>query len=45
MEETLVCKECGKVIEMFEKFARNDKDGTVLCMKCFQKLMDEGVIG
>jgi len=45
MEETLVCQECGKVIEIFEKFAKNNKDGTVLCFKCFKKLQDEGVIG
>lgn len=45
MEEILVCKECGKIIGMFENFAKNDKDGTILCKKCFDRLIKEGVIG
>jgi len=44
MTEELKCVECGKEIELFEKYYKNDKDGTVLCVSCFEKLMKEGKI-
>lgn len=44
MEEVLVCAECGKTIEYFAKYAKNDKDGTILCEECFKKLIKKGVI-
>ena len=44
MEEILVCSECKHWIEPGECYAKNDKDGTILCKKCFDKLVKKGVI-
>jgi len=42
--EELICAECRKTIELFEKYAKH-QDGTVLCKKCFDKLVKKGVVG
>jgi hypothetical protein len=39
-----ICAECKKRIEVFEKYAKNDKDGTILCKACFDELRKKGVI-
>ena len=39
-----VCKECGFPIARYQKYLVHDKDGTVLCERCFKKLKKEGKI-
>lgn len=41
----LICAECGKRINIFEKYVKNDTDGTVLCKPCYDELVEKGVIG
>jgi len=43
MTEELRCKECGKEIEMFQRYAKHE-NGTILCKACFDKLVESGEI-
>lgn len=43
-EEVPVCAECGKEIELFGKYLKNNKDGTILHLECYNKLIKEGKI-
>lgn len=43
-EKIPVCKKCGFEIPVGGKFAKNDRDGTILCEKCFNELVESGEI-
>jgi len=43
MTEVPICKECGKEIPIFGKYAKHE-DGTILCKECFDRLIKKGDI-
>jgi len=40
----MLCSECNKEIKLFDKYAKHDKTGKILCKECFDEKIEKGEI-